>query len=91
MFCNRVKNSNPAPYIYLAACELVGVSPAEAMGVEDSINGMFACIHAGMTAVMVIDLIQPTQELRQQADRIYESARQIMEHWDEFADNIVIQ
>lgn len=91
MFGNRVKNSKPAPDIYLAACELVGVSPAEAMGVEDSINGMFACIHAGMTAVMVIDLIQPTQELRQQADRIYESARQIMEHWDEFADNIVIQ
>lgn len=85
MFGNRVKHSKPAPDIYLAACDLVGVSPGEAMGVEDSINGMFACIHAGMTAVMVIDLIQPTRELQQQADYIYDSALQIMEHWDEFA------
>lgn len=84
MFGNRVANSKPAPDIYLAACELLGVSPWEAMGVEDSINGMFACIHAGMCAVMVIDLIQPTSELRQQAARIYDSALQIMENWNEF-------
>lgn len=84
MFGNKVKNSKPAPDIYLAACEILGVAPADSMGVEDSINGIFSCTHAGMTAVMVVDLIQPTPEVRQQAHRIYESAAQIVEHWSEF-------
>lgn len=84
MFGDNVMNSKPAPDIYLAACETVGVSPKEAMGVEDSINGIFSCINAGMTAVMVVDLIQPTPEIRQKADHIYESALQIIEHWKEF-------
>jgi HAD superfamily hydrolase (TIGR01509 family) len=84
MFGNKVAHSKPAPDIYLEACKVVGVSPKEAMGVEDSINGIFSCIHAGMTAVMVVDLIQPTPEIRQRADRIYTSALQIIEHWEEW-------
>lgn len=84
MFGDKIKRSKPAPDIYLAACQLIGVSPKEAMGVEDSINGIFACINAGMTAVMVIDLIQPTPEIRRKADYIFDSAVQIQEHWDAF-------
>lgn len=84
MFGDKVKNSKPAPDIYIAACERIGLEPQQAMGVEDSINGIYACINAGMTAVMVIDLIQPTENIRKQADYIYTSAYQIIEHWEEF-------
>ncbi len=84
VFGNQVANSKPAPDIYLAACEAVGVKPEYAMGVEDSINGIFACINAGMTAIMVEDLIPPTKEVKEQADRIYQNAEEIILHWSEF-------
>lgn len=83
MFGNKIQHSKPAPDIYLEACREVGVKPEEAVGVEDSINGIFACIHAHMTAVMIIDLIEPTPEIRQQADYIFDSAFDLIEHWNE--------
>lgn len=84
VFGNQVKRSKPDPDIYLTACSAVGVDPKQAMGVEDSINGIFSVINAGMTAVFVEDLISPTEEVRKRADRIYSCADEIMKHWDEF-------
>lgn len=84
VFGNQIQNSKPAPDIYLAACAAVGVKPEYAMGVEDSMNGIFSCINAGMTAVMVEDLISPTKEVKERADRIYQSAEEIIQHWNEF-------
>lgn len=60
---DMVKHSKPQPDIYLKACEALAVSPAEAMAVEDSPNGIRAAAAAGMVTVMVPDMIQPTEEL----------------------------
>ena len=43
------------------------------MGIEDSLNGVKASALAGLYTVMVIDLIEPTQECREQAKQIYDS------------------
>ena len=68
-----VPNGKPAPDIYLRACEELGVKPEEAIGIEDSINGVKSSSAAGLYTIMVVDLIEPTEEMRPLADQIYYS------------------
>lgn len=79
MYGGIVENGKPAPDIYLAACEGLGVSPSDAMGVEDSINGIKSSAAAGLYTIMVIDLIKPTEEIRLLADQIYNSLFEIID------------
>lgn len=50
---DEVAAPKPAPDIYLAACERLGVAPADAVGLEDSPTGVAAARAAGMTVVGV--------------------------------------
>ena len=43
----------PAPDLYLHACELLGVQPAGAIAVEDSVTGASSARGAGLTVVGV--------------------------------------
>lgn len=45
--------SKPAPDLYLAACDSLGVAPADALAVEDSPNGLAAAAAAGLRTVAV--------------------------------------
>ena len=60
---DMIQNGKPAPDIYLLAAERLGVSPEECVGVEDSLNGVRAIHAAGMRAVMIPDMIEPTPEV----------------------------
>lgn len=79
VYGGTVPNGKPAPDIYLRACEELGVEPHEAMGVEDSINGVKSASAAGLYTVMVIDLIEPTEEIRPLANQIYHSLFEIID------------
>ncbi len=79
VYGGTVPNGKPAPDIYLKACEELGVEPHEAMGVEDSINGVKSASGAGLYTVMVIDLIEPTEEIRPLANQIYHSLFEIID------------
>ena len=58
---NMVAHSKPSPDIYLKACEELGVLPEESVAVEDSPNGLLSGHAAGMTTVMIPDLISPKE------------------------------
>lgn len=73
MYGGIVAKGKPEPDIYLAACKGLKVAPSEAMGVEDSINGVKSSAAAGLYTIMVIDLIEPTEEVKLLADEIYDS------------------
>lgn len=73
-----VEHGKPAPDIYLKACEQLGVEPKDAIGVEDSINGVKSSAAAGLYTIMVIDMIQPTEEIRPLADRIFDSLFEVI-------------
>lgn len=60
---DMVENSKPAPDIYELACRELGVSPKEAVAVEDSFNGIRSAHAAGMLPLMVPDTIAPTPEI----------------------------
>lgn len=79
IYGGNVPNGKPAPDIYLKACEELGVAPSEAMGIEDSINGVKSASGAGLYTVMVIDLIEPTEEIRPLANQIYHSLFEIID------------
>jgi HAD superfamily hydrolase (TIGR01509 family) len=48
-----VAHAKPAPDIYLRACELLGVAPADALALEDSTSGVAAAKAAGLTCIAV--------------------------------------
>lgn len=69
---DMVAKSKPEPDIFLKACENVGVVPEEAYAIEDSYNGIRAAYRAGMTPIMVPDMIAPDKEMRELASYIFE-------------------
>lgn len=62
-----LKRSKPEPDIYLMACEKMGVAPEDAYAIEDSYNGIRAAYTAGMTPIMVPDMLEATEEMREKS------------------------
>ena len=54
----------PEPDPFLTAARRLGVDPAACLALEDSHNGIRSAHAAGMMAVMVPDLLDPTDEIR---------------------------
>lgn len=79
---DMIKRSKPEPDIYLAACESLGVKPANAIAIEDSYNGIRSAHRAGMHTVMVPDLILPDDEMKQTADHIFDSLHEVKKWLD---------
>lgn len=70
---DMVKNSKPQPDVFLRAAEELNVDAADCYIIEDSYNGVRAARKAGGTVFMVPDLLEPTEEMRSLADRIFGS------------------
>lgn len=63
---SMVTEAKPSPEIYRKACEALKVSPACALALEDSYNGIRSAHGAGMITVMIPDLLtdsSPVDEL----------------------------
>ena len=60
---DMVEKSKPEPDIFLKTCEVLGVAPERAVGIEDSYNGIRALAAANIPAIMVPDLKAPTEEM----------------------------
>lgn len=75
-------HSKPRPDIYLMACESLGVSPSQAMAVEDSPNGIRAAYSAGMIPVMVPDMLAPDEEMREKSTLVCEDLFELMRFFD---------
>ena len=70
---DMVKAGKPEPEIFLITAEALKVRPERCLVLEDSPNGIKAAVRAGMKAVMVPDLIQPTDIERETAFYIVDS------------------
>lgn len=76
---DEVPNGKPAPDIFLAAAEKLGVAPAQCVVLEDSSAGIKAAHAAGMRAIMVPDLIQPSADIMPLTYRIVESLHHVVD------------
>ena len=74
---DMVKESKPAPEIYLRACELLNAKPEECIALEDSKNGLLSAHRAGCKPIMVPDLWQPDEEILQIIKGKYSDLEQV--------------
>ena len=74
---DMVTHSKPDPEIYLKACELVGVKPEEAVAFEDAPAGIRSAYAAGMKVVMVPDLVQPKEEIKDMIWQKWETLKDV--------------
>jgi HAD superfamily hydrolase (TIGR01509 family) len=70
---NQVHRSKPEAGIYLRAAESLAISPASAMALENSENGVLAALAAGMTVVQLPDLVQPSAAFRAKGQHVIRS------------------
>lgn len=76
----EVAAGKPAPDGYLRTCELLGVEPRDAVGIEDSTNGIKSLHNAGMAVVHVPPSFHaPGEEARALCDAIIPSLDQLTE------------
>ncbi len=61
---DMVAASKPAPDIYLHTCKLLGEKPVDCYALEDSRNGLLSAHKAGCTPIMVPDLWQPDDTVK---------------------------
>ncbi len=62
---DMVENSKPAPDIYLRAAEAIAVPPESCYALEDSRNGLLSAHRAGCRVIMVPDLWQPDDVVKE--------------------------
>ncbi len=77
----QVAHGKPAPDIFLLAAEKLELPPEECYVLEDAFNGIKAAHAAGCKPVMVIDLVRPTEQIRELCYLVCESL-------DEFKNRI---
>lgn len=70
---DQVHHSKPHPEIYQKACAALDVSPSLAIAIEDSYNGIRSAHDAGMQAIMIPDLLPPTEEILPLTAGVYPS------------------
>lgn len=74
---DQVTRSKPDPEIFLKACDALNVQPEESLGLEDSYNGVRSCEASGLYTIMVPDLIAPNDEMKELADIILPSLKDV--------------
>lgn len=78
VFGDMVTHSKPDPEIYRKACEEIGVLPERCIAFEDAPNGVRSASAAGLHVVIVPDLVQPSEEIRQLAWKQLNSLEEMM-------------
>ena len=74
-----IKNSKPAPDIYLKTCKKLNIKPAQAIVLEDSNNGIKAAKNAGCISVNIPDLDIIKEENKKMYDYKLESLLDVIE------------
>lgn len=70
---DMISQSKPDPEIYRKACELLNENPRNCYVLEDSRNGLLAAYRAGCRPLMVPDLWQPDEEIREITAGIFDT------------------
>jgi HAD superfamily hydrolase (TIGR01509 family) len=76
---DEVARGKPAPDLFLLAAERLGASPADCVVFEDSEAGVNAAAAAGMTVVVVPDLVEPSPGARALAEAVLPSLAEALE------------
>ncbi len=73
---DMVSHSKPDPEIYLKAAGSLKLGVDECISIEDSPNGVRSSVAAKIKCIMVPDLIQPDEEMKQKAWKILKNLKE---------------
>ncbi len=76
---NEVKNSKPAPDIFLTACTKLGVNYDEALVLEDSEAGIQAAYSGNIKVICVPDMKYPEEEFASMTTKIVDSLLDVID------------
>ncbi len=67
---DEVERGKPAPDVFLLSAQRIGAEPCRCVVLEDSPAGILGAKAAGMTTIMVPDLLEPPAEILPYADYV---------------------
>jgi len=73
-----VEHPKPAPDLYLEAAKRLGVAAERCVAFEDSSIGIIAAHAAGMRAVMVLDILPPSEEAREKCLHVVQDLHEVL-------------
>lgn len=76
---DMIKNGKPAPDIFLEAGRLMNAVNDETVVCEDSFNGIIGAYDAGYKPIMIIDMLEPTDEIEKLTYKIYNTLFDVIE------------
>jgi beta-phosphoglucomutase-like phosphatase (HAD superfamily) len=77
---DEVANGKPAPDLYQLAASRIGVATHECLVLEDSPAGTQAGLAAGMTVIIVPDLLEPPEECAKRAHLVVANLEEAKPH-----------
>lgn len=77
---DMVSHSKPHPEIFLTAAQRLNADPQDCYIIEDSYNGIRAAHAAGAHPIMVPDILQPDEEIREKAEVVLPSLVEVREY-----------
>lgn len=77
---DEIRHGKPAPDIFLLAAQRMGYAPPGIVVLEDSEPGIRAALAAGMTPIMIPDLVAPSAALRACGLLVLDSLAQVPAH-----------
>ena len=80
---DQLKRSKPEPDIYLLTCEKMGIIPEVAYAIEDSYYGIRSDYSAGMMPIMVPDILQADDEMKEKSIVVLQDLLQVKQYFQE--------
>ena len=76
---DEVSKCKPDPEIFLKAADRIGVDIKDCLVFEDSLNGIRAALASKATGILVIDMYQPTTEVRDEVGNVFNSLIEVLD------------
>lgn len=77
---DQVSKGKPAPDVYQKALSVLDINAEQCLALEDSDHGAQAAISAGIPVIVVPDLKQPSDKIREQAHAVLPSLVEVRSH-----------
>lgn len=80
---DEVAHGKPNPEIFLTACQKLGVTPQEALVLEDSEAGILAAYNGNIDVICVPDMKYPEQAYQEKTTKIVKSLHDVIDYLED--------
>jgi HAD superfamily hydrolase (TIGR01509 family) len=77
---DEITSGKPDPEIFIRTAQKVGCLPENCMVLEDSENGIRAAYRAGMLPVMIPDISEPEEEIKEMLFKKFSSLKEVRDY-----------